>query len=181
MPICNGVDARACMPHDFKAYAPRTCAPGPVHRWEPAIHGVRTVYVRRGDDRVRLVIGAVHRDIDWIAGNVIVGTDKGRTVDGCPDDLDLDQLCVDTRLHHNATHCVTQRAYAVAHHRNPLLKFITFLNLFSCIVPIPKLENWPFRFSNLFGCVITVPKLKNYSFRSSNLSICIISAPKLDF
>ena len=55
------------------------------------------------------------------------------------------------------------------------------LNLFDCVILVPKLVNRSFRSSNLFGCVILISKLINYLFRSSNLSSHVISVLKFDF
>ena len=55
------------------------------------------------------------------------------------------------------------------------------LNLYRCVIPVPKFANRPFMSSNLFGCVIPVPKLANHPFRSSNLFSCVIPVPKLSF
>ena len=59
------------------------------------------------------------------------------------------------------------------HHRS--------LNLFGCVISVPKLENRPFRSSNLFGCVIPVPKHRNHPLRSSNLFSCVIPVSKFVF
>jgi hypothetical protein len=55
------------------------------------------------------------------------------------------------------------------------------LNLFGCVIPVPKLANRPFRSLNLFSCVILVPELGNHPFRSSNLFSCVTLVPKLGF
>ena len=70
-----------------------------------------------------------------------------------------------------STPCIVFKSKA--HHR--------FLNFFSCVIPVPELENRPFMSSNLFSRVIPVPKFRNQPFRSSNLSIYVISVPKLSF
>ena len=53
------------------------------------------------------------------------------------------------------------------------------LNLFDCVISVPKLINRSFRSSNLFDCVIPVPKLINHLFRYSNLSSHIIQSLNL--
>ncbi len=58
------------------------------------------------------------------------------------------------------------------HHRS--------LNLYRCVIPVPKLVNRPFRSLNLFDCVIPVPKLADHSFRSSKLFSCVTPVPKQD-
>jgi hypothetical protein len=58
------------------------------------------------------------------------------------------------------------------HHRS--------LNLYRCVIPVPKLANRSFRSLNLFDCVIPVPKLADHSFRSSNLFSCVTQVPKQD-
>jgi hypothetical protein len=55
------------------------------------------------------------------------------------------------------------------------------LNYQWCVIPVPKLSNWPFRSSNLLGYVIPVSKLADHMFRSSNLFHCVISVHKLSF
>ena len=64
------------------------------------------------------------------------------------------------------------------------------LNLYRCLIMVPKFAIRPLRSSNLFIWVISALKLvqlyhfgpqKNHPFRSSNLSIYVISIPKLSF
>ncbi|BAB89463.1 OSJNBb0021A09.15 [Oryza sativa (japonica cultivar-group)] len=49
------------------------------------------------------------------------------------------------------------------HHRS--------LNLYRCVILVPKLANRPFSSSNLFDCVIPVPKLADHSFRRDESAI----------